>query len=464
MKTNTPLLAATLLLTLSFSPARLRGDDAKPAEQPKTEQPKPETPKESPKPDEKKDEKKEEKPAGEEKKDGGKPPRSSSPKPAVPKSSSSRRSEEEKEQEKKDTTAQEKYGRETAEIMKSWEPALTDARRATVQLTRDGKAVAFGCAVHENGYILTKASEVQDKKGVLLSGIEARFSDGLRLPVKLADFHRPYDLALLKVEARGLRPMVWDETCEPCAGSFLAAATPERIPAAAGVVSVCPRCLDDTQKGFLGVNLDKAGDGLVKITMVSPGSPAAKAGLVLDDVVKSIDGKPVSDVDALIRTIGSVRPYQTVKIVVKRDKEEKELTATLDHRPAGLSALAEDPRNTLSGTLSKNRRGYPDALQHDMVLEPNEVGGPVVDLDGHVVGMNIARSGRIECYAIPSHAIKALLAKVGEGKLFHPELDSLRDERKNAEAVLDRLKKEIDTLNHRIQEAEVPLDAAEEKK
>ena len=110
----------------------------------------------------------------------------------------------------------------------------------------------------------------------------------------------------------------------------------------------------------------------------------------------------------------------------------------------------------MSGSLSKNRRGFPDAFQHDMVLGPNEIGGPVVALDGHVVGMNIARSGRIECFAIPAKTIKTLLSSVAEGKFFHPELDALRDERKNAEASLERLKKELEQLSQRIKDAEAP--------
>ena len=342
---------------------------------------------------------------------------------------------------------------------------MEDVRRATVQLTREKKDIAFGCAVHEDGYIITKASEIQDKKGALLPGIEVRFPDGLRMPVKLVDVHRPYDLALLKVDARGLRPMPWDDKSDPVPGSFLAAATPLRLPAAVGVVSVSPRSLDESQKGYLGVLLDDATKEGVKIKMVTAGSPASKAGFVSDDIIKTIDGKPVANIEDFKSTIATLRPYQSVKFLVKREKGDKELDAILASRPSNLGALAEDPRNRMGGTLSSNRRGYPDALQHDMVLEPNEIGGPIVDLDGHVVGMNIARSGRIECFAIPSKTVKGLLSKVSEGKFFHPELDALRDERKNAEATLERIKKDMENLNKRIQEAEAPVsDEPEEKK
>jgi serine protease Do len=429
MKTSF-LFPAALLLSVSLSPVVSFADDPKPADPAPAQEPKKEEPK--------KEEPKKEEP----KKEEANPTEKSEEKPAKP--------------DKKDIAAQEKFSRETPEMLKAWEPALEDVRRATVQLTREGKEIAYGCAVHENGYILTKASEVQDKKGVLLSGIEARFPEGLRLPVKLADVHHVYDLALLKVDARGLRPMPWDDSTKPVPGTFLAAATPMRLPAAVGVLSVLPRNLDDSQKGFLGVNLDSASDGGVKITGVSPGSPAAKCGMVSDDIIKSIDGKEVKSVEECIHTIGCCKPWQTVKIIVKREKGDKELEALLAPRSQNVGGLADDPRNLMAGTLSKNRRGYPDAFQHDMVLESNEVGGPIVDLDGHVVGMNIARAGRIECLAIPSTTVKKLLSKVGDGKLFHPELDALREERKNAEAALERLKKDLENVVRRLEEAEGP--------
>lgn len=99
-----------------------------------------------------------------------------------------------------------------------------------------------------------------------------------------------------------------------------------------------------------------------------------------------------------------------------------------------------------------------------MSLEVNEVGGPIVDLKGRVVGMNIARSGRIESMAIPAATMKKLLEKVNEGQLNHPELDALRDERKNAEAALDRVKKDLEELTNRIKDAEAPEPKPEEKK
>ena len=59
--------------------------------------------------------------------------------------------------------------------------------------------------------------------------------------------------------------------------------------------------------------------------------------------------------------------------------------------------------------LSTRRGGFPVILQHDSGVAPENCGGPLVDLDGKVVGINIARAGRTESYALPAEAVKGLI-------------------------------------------------------
>jgi S1-C subfamily serine protease len=40
------------------------------------------------------------------------------------------------------------------------------------------------------------------------------------------------------------------------------------------------------------------------------------------------------------------------------------------------------------------------------------MGGPVIDLNGHCVGMNIARASRAETFAIPSAEMKQLVERM----------------------------------------------------
>jgi serine protease Do len=73
--------------------------------------------------------------------------------------------------------------------------------------------------------------------------------------------------------------------------------------------------------------------------------------------------------------------------------------------------------------LSARRTGFPQVLQTDMVLDAKDCGGPVVDLEGRVLGINIARAGRVETWVLPGEVIKPLLPEFKAGK-FAPAATS----------------------------------------
>jgi serine protease Do len=50
-------------------------------------------------------------------------------------------------------------------------------------------------------------------------------------------------------------------------------------------------------------------------------------------------------------------------------------------------------------------------LQHDCSIAANDCGGPLIDLDGKLIGINIARSGRIQSFAIPINEVKQFLQR-----------------------------------------------------
>jgi serine protease Do len=129
-------------------------------------------------------------------------------------------------------------------------------------------------------------------------------------------------------------------------------------------------------------------------------------------------------------------------LTVKRDDKELALTATL-----GSNANFQD---RMSGAISQRSSGFAAALQHDLVIRPNECGSPLVDLDGRVIGINVARAGRVMSYAIPTPAVLARLEDLKSGKLA-PKLVT-----QNASQTPD------DKPNDNPQEK--PIDKPEEKK
>jgi serine protease Do len=297
-------------------------------------------------------------------------------------------------------------------------PVVAKATRSIVEVRCDDKAVSLGTVVGVDGWILTKASEL---KGPVV----CKLPSGKELPAKLIGAHKKCDLALLKIEAKGLTPIEWRTSKKALPGDWLATPGQDADPVAVGVVSVStrnpgpremPPSLPAPSAGFLGVALEEA-EGGPKIAMVTEGSAAAKAGLEVNDVVVSVAGKKIVDAETLMNTIGRYKPGDVVTIKIKRDGEAMEFEATLGKRPRSSMSRA-DFQNRLGGSLSNRRGGFPTVLQHDTVLLPKHCGGPLVGLDGKALGINIARAGRTETYAIPSELILTLIPELKSGK--HP--------------------------------------------
>jgi hypothetical protein len=68
-----------------------------------------------------------------------------------------------------------------------------------------------------------------------------------------------------------------------------------------------------------------------------------------------------------------------------------------------------DRMDRMSGTQSRVRGDFTNVLQSDMELEMNDAGLPIVDLEGRIVGLVIARAGRISTLILPGDDIEAAL-------------------------------------------------------
>ena len=66
----------------------------------------------------------------------------------------------------------------------------------------------------------------------------------------------------------------------------------------------------------------------------------------------------------------------------------------------------QERMNRLGTELSQRAEGFQVAIRHDTVLQPWQCGGPLVNLEGKAIGLNIARAGRVASYALPSALMK----------------------------------------------------------
>lgn len=290
--------------------------------------------------------------------------------------------------------------------------ALTDvvagARSATVNVMCAGKQVAMGTVVDRSGYVLTKASEVVAVPGEL----ECRFYDRRRLPARVVGHLEQYDLAMLQVKADDLRPAQWTTADSPTVGSLVATTSLRREPLALGVVSIGPQ--EVAKDAVLGIRLRDAAEGVL-ITDVVPQSAANLAGLQAGDIVLRMDRDPVTRSKQVVAEVDTRLPGDGVQLAVRRGKEELTLEAHLGRRTE-LDVEYNDFQSFLGGDLSFRRSGFPQVIQHDTFLLPEHCGGPLVDLEGRVVGINIARAERIASYALPAAVVLPWIEQLKQGK------------------------------------------------
>jgi serine protease Do len=310
--------------------------------------------------------------------------------------------------------------RENPRMLAAFKSVVTTPSKSVVRVLCDDKPVALGTIVSADGYVLTKHSQ-------LAAGVTPTVTlpGGKGVEAKVVGVSERYDLAMLKVEAKGLVPVQWGEARSAAVGDLLACPGPEGEALAAGVLSVATRTVrlrdlpastPPANSGFLGVSLEEA-DGGARIMSIVPGSAAAKAGLKVDDVVTLIADTPIIDSETMVNTIQHHKPGDTVVIKLRRGEQELEVKATLDKRTPDPRFDRRDFQNHMGSELSDRRGGFPQILQHDMAIKPSDCGGPVVDLDGRAVGINIARAGRVESYALPAEAVRGLLDDLKSGKL-----------------------------------------------
>ena len=344
-------------------------------------------------------------------------------------------------------------GRESDEIKKVFGSIVAEARRSTVRVRCDGRDVALGTIVGPDGWIVTKASELKGK-------IICRMGDGKELEAKWVGLSQPFDLAMLKIEAADLPTVDWGRQ-QPGVGQWLAAAGLADDPVSVGVLSVPPRRIPP-MSGVLGVALKTdPPEGPPRIDKVYPNSPAERAGIKEGDVITHVDGKSMATANALIEAIRGHRIGENVRLNVRRGEQVLAI-------PVKLSTLdtpgtqRRDVQNKSGVGVSQRHDDFPVVLQHDIVLRPTDCGGPLVDLSGKIVGVNIARGGRTETYGIPAEALLGQMYDLMSGRLNPAKIAAAKAAAEKAAA--ERAAAEKAALEKKLGDEKAAREKAEKEK
>ena len=295
------------------------------------------------------------------------------------------------------------------EFIESLKPALANAAKSTVRIWSGKRRLAYGTVIGDGRKILTKWSEVARANGTL----RAEASDGVVLAARISGVYEDEDLAILETTGTPLTPVQWSKA-SPQLGGFLAAPKPDGRPAAFGVVSVLERSLRDTDQAYLGVGGDPdfGGPG-VRIREVAPQSGAAAAGLKAGDVILKVGDRMISGLLELKNSLVGINPGTTVSLLVRTGRAERKLEVLLGNRPQLPNFPGDRLRQMerMGGPISRVRDSFTRVIQTDMRPQPDQVGGPVVNLRGEVVGITMARADRTRSFVMPAAAVEELLAK-----------------------------------------------------
>jgi S1-C subfamily serine protease len=92
----------------------------------------------------------------------------------------------------------------------------------------------------------------------------------------------------------------------------------------------------NSHRAYLGVTVGDTNGSGVFVNSVTPGGPAAKAGIKEGDVITAINGRPTPTVDALGVTLAVLNPGQKVKVALEhQDGGKATVEVTLGEYPGG---------------------------------------------------------------------------------------------------------------------------------
>jgi serine protease Do len=289
----------------------------------------------------------------------------------------------------------------------------TPIRRSIVVVHSADRPVALGLIVAADGWILTKASEVEDR-------VFCQLADGRHLEASVTGRSTEHDLALLKVSATGLPVAAWsDRPLTP--GVIVASVGPEPDAPVFGAVG----------SPVLEVPLEKG--GRLPFSVRAPEPAAAEPGVEITDVWEAMPPttQGVQGYDLLTHVEDTPVPTtEEYKRVTKRLLEMavagERLQLTIQRRQKTLhvngpveSALVTSSKFYVYD-LGGRRTGFPAAFLHDAFVPRSHSGGPVIDVEGEVIGINIAcesvglRNAREYAfvYAIPADVVRKVLVEL----------------------------------------------------
>lgn len=301
------------------------------------------------------------------------------------------------------------------QVWEAFEPQREVLQTSSAVIYTDEKShvkAIYGVVVSPEGHVLTKASEIEGAKQLSM-----RIDRELYTDVEVQGVDPRWDVAMLKVTSgKPFVPVVLSQADDVEQGHWLvsngsASRSTRRV--RVGIASAITREIKSGgSEVILGVMLSQKDD--LKVEKITPKSGAEKAGLKEGDVLQTSAGMELKERADLLKSMQGKKPGDVIEIEVLRDGEVQKLDVELMARPGKQMVTRNDQMSGGLNSLSKRRDGFPRVLHHDTPLIKSSVGGPLLNLNGECVGMNIARASRVATFAIPARELREIISDVIE--------------------------------------------------
>ncbi len=346
-----------------------------------------------------------------------------------------------------------RYSKNAKDVMSLFAPVVASASESTVVVMDGKRQLAMGTIVDSDGLILTKASELE-------GDLKCTLSNGETYPAVVFGVDPATDLALLKIKVKDLAVAQWSEQPAPQTGRWLATPNTSSDPIAIGIVGVNERMIPPS-KAFLGIQMLETDDNTgVRINRVIAGTPADRYGLLVNDIIFKVDETEIPDRTTLLDALAQYSAGDIAVLSVHRGAKDLQFSLTLaDAQNDSPEFDRANQQNRMGSTPSKRRKDFPMAFQHDSMLEANSCGGPVVDLDGRVVGINIAREGRVASLALPRSVVLPVIDQLRTGEYAPANVNAAKIEK--VDQALSEINAKLESLPLLSEELEQKLKVSE---
>lgn len=290
-----------------------------------------------------------------------------------------------------------------AYLINSIAKSAKNIHKSIVKITStisDKEIKTYGTIINSKGYIVAKASQVNKDE------ISCELYNGSIVPAKMIGIDESNDLVVLQIESEKIVGISIPKNLDTSVGKLIGTASFNEDIKYSGVISAPVRKIAaKVSAGYLGASVTFSN----KVFVIYDNSAAMLGGLKRGDVIIKFDDTKIENSDDRISFLAATKLYQKVKITVLREGKEEVVHVTL------LEENRKRVRRRHIGydvDISDRRDNFTQAFTHDMPIETYETGTPVVDLDGNVIGINIARENRTSSFAIPLDVVLRTVQKI----------------------------------------------------